>query len=439
MSIKKTFIAFLACLLLPISAFAQMTVVQGGTGLTSVPAGSFLAGLNTLHLTATSSPYFSSFTFGLATGTSATTTNLAVTGITSHLLKTNSLGSLVAAISNTDYQAPISLTTTGSSGAATFDGTTLNIPQYTGGSGTVSTSTSETSGYIPFWTTTSATPALLSGGVSGFTFDSALTKLTVTNASTTSFSISDLGNALYLGKDTNGTASAYAGTSCTNQFVRSLSGVGAATCATVGASDVSLAALTAGSGLTSAGTYTGATARTFAIDFTSGNVWTAASSTFTGGLTIGTSTTTSATTTNMFSTTASSTNLFTSSLGVASSTPTTKLSVGAGAITVAEYQPATSTSMTIDWRNGNQQLVRIGTSAITMSFSNYVEGQKLVEVICNPASGTAGTITWPSVVLWAGGTTPTQTTTANKCDIWSFLATNGTSTLKVLGAQNASY
>jgi len=37
-----------------------------------------------------------------------------------------------------DKQNAITLTTTGSSGAATFDGTTLNIPQYSGGSGGVS-------------------------------------------------------------------------------------------------------------------------------------------------------------------------------------------------------------------------------------------------------------------------------------------------------------
>ncbi len=46
---------------------------------------------------------------------------------------------LSAAVGNTDYQEPISLTTTGSSGAATFIGNVLNVPNYTGtvlGSGT---------------------------------------------------------------------------------------------------------------------------------------------------------------------------------------------------------------------------------------------------------------------------------------------------------------
>ncbi len=45
-------------------------------------------------------------TFPLLTATTATTTNLAVTGITSSLLKTNSLGQLTAAVAGTDYATP---------------------------------------------------------------------------------------------------------------------------------------------------------------------------------------------------------------------------------------------------------------------------------------------------------------------------------------------
>ena len=40
-------------------------------------------------------------------------------------------GNVTAAVAGTDYQSPIILTTTGSSGAATFISNTLNIPQYT--------------------------------------------------------------------------------------------------------------------------------------------------------------------------------------------------------------------------------------------------------------------------------------------------------------------
>ena len=65
-----------------------------------------------------------------STTTPAITLETTVTGI----LIGDGTG-VAAATPNTDYQSPITLTTTGSSGAATFDGTTLNIPQYTGGSG----------------------------------------------------------------------------------------------------------------------------------------------------------------------------------------------------------------------------------------------------------------------------------------------------------------
>ncbi len=63
-----------------------------------------------------------------------------------------------------------------------------------------------------------------------------------------------------------GQLNSYAGTSCTNQFVRSISAAGSATCATVGSGDVSLANLTAtDASLTFSGTYNGSTARTIGI------------------------------------------------------------------------------------------------------------------------------------------------------------------------------
>ncbi|MBY0110634.1 hypothetical protein K2Y00_01350 [Patescibacteria group bacterium] len=126
-------------------------------------------------------------------------------------------------------------------------------------------------------------------------------------------------------------------------------------------------------------------------------------------------------------------------IGIASSTPWAGLGVASGkAIVVGENTLATSTSMTIDWRNGNQQLVRLGTAATTISFSGYVEGQKLALTVCNP-NATAGAISWGTQILWPSASAPTQTTTANKCDVWSFLATVATSTLKIFGSQNANF
>jgi hypothetical protein len=65
-----------------------------------------------------------------ATTTPAITLSTTITGV----LKGDGTA-ISAAVANTDYQSPITLTTSGSSGAATFNGTTLNIPQYTGGGG----------------------------------------------------------------------------------------------------------------------------------------------------------------------------------------------------------------------------------------------------------------------------------------------------------------
>jgi len=70
-----------------------------------------------------------------STSTPAITISTSITGI----LKGNGTA-ISAATAGTDYQAPLSLTTTGNSGAATLVGNTLNIPVYTGGGGGGSTS-----------------------------------------------------------------------------------------------------------------------------------------------------------------------------------------------------------------------------------------------------------------------------------------------------------
>lgn len=66
-----------------------------------------------------------------------------VTGLsTTGIIKRTGPNTLASAVADTDYQAPISLTTTGSSGAATFISHTLNIPTPTAaGLGAVPTST----------------------------------------------------------------------------------------------------------------------------------------------------------------------------------------------------------------------------------------------------------------------------------------------------------
>lgn len=130
--------------------------------------------------------------------------------------------------------------------------------------------------------------------------------------------------------------------------------------------------------------------------------------------------------------------LNTGNVGVGTTTPLSKLSLASGSIAVSENTLATSTNMTIDFTNGNTQLIRMGTSATTIGFSNGTPGAVVKLVVCNPAGGSAGAITW-SGVTWSGGTIPTQTTSANKCDVWSFLSTNATSTLRILGSASTNF
>lgn len=129
-------------------------------------------------------------------------------------------------------------------------------------------------------------------------------------------------------------------------------------------------------------------------------------------------------------------------IGIATTTPVNSLSVASGTIAVTEYDwgTGTSTSMTIDWQKANTQQIKISTSAITVNFLNATTtpGAYLSVFVCNPAAGTAGAITWNGV-YWPSQTAPTQTTSANHCDKWSFQAVNGTSSVIVIGSATVNF
>lgn len=72
---------------------------------------------------------------------------------------------------------------------------------------------------------------------------STLLSLTAPNATTTNLYVTSLTSALSL-FDANGQATEYAGSSCTNQFVRSLNGAGVATCASIQDEDLNLSDIT---------------------------------------------------------------------------------------------------------------------------------------------------------------------------------------------------
>ncbi len=120
-------------------------------------------------------------------------------------------------------------------------------------------------------------------------------------------------------------------------------------------------------------------------------------------------------------------------VGVGTSTPFAKFAVGAGgAITTVERSLSDGATVAINWLEGNQQKVTLGGNR-TITFSNFIAGQILRLVVCQDGTGSR-TLTWPAVVRWQGGSAPTLTTTANQCDLVSFVATNATSSLVVFGA-----
>lgn len=114
-----------------------------------------------------------------STTTNATTTAMDITG----LLTFNGVtGSTWAAFCTA---------ITGGSGLC--DGTDA-----TGGTGSVATSSAETSTYVAYWTSTGATPATL-GSDSGMTYTAAADRLTVVNASTTAFSTAYASSTVWRG------------------------------------------------------------------------------------------------------------------------------------------------------------------------------------------------------------------------------------------------
>jgi len=139
----------------------------------AAPNGS--AGVPTFRaIAAADIPTLNQNTTGTAAGLSATlAVNRGGTGTTtlSGIAKGNGTSAFTAAVAGTDYQAPITLTTTGTSGAATFIGNTLNIPNYatSGGSGTVtSVSVVSANGLAGTVANATTTPAItLSTSITG--------------------------------------------------------------------------------------------------------------------------------------------------------------------------------------------------------------------------------------------------------------------------------
>jgi hypothetical protein len=236
----------------------------------------------------------------------------------------------------------------------------------------------------------------------------------------------------------DGLVSEYAGTSCTNQFPQSQSVLGAWTCSDVTADDVDSTVAISARQLTMTGTTNEITLSAGAQDLTADRTWTFS---LPNEVFLGTSGKLGRDADNlidfntdneiMFRTNSTDNRMIIKSdgrIGVASTSPFAIFSIGyEGAITTTAIALGTTSSMTIDWTQGNQQEFTLGVGAHTFTFEKYVAGQHLRLVACQNGSG-SGTITWPTTVYWSGQAAPTLTTTAEHCDVLTFLATNATST-----------
>jgi len=104
----------------------------------------------------------------------------------------------------------------------------------------------------------------------------------------------------------------------------------------------------------------------------------------------------------------------------------TTIAIAGISIASSQYYSARfAGSVTVNWNNGNVQAFTLANGANTITMSNPQAGARYLLEIKQPASSSAGTVTWPANVKWSGGTAPTLSTTNGRSDLVA-LYYNGT-------------
>lgn len=118
-------------------------------------------------------------------------------------------------------------------------------------------------------------------------------------------------------------------------------------------------------------------------------------------------------------------------LGIATTTPSRPLDIAGGAYS-EECNLTDGATITFDMESCNQGRVVLGGNRI-IDFTNQSTGlgQSIRFIACQDGTGSR-TLTWDANVRWAGGTAPTLTTTADKCDVLAGFVTGATTTPVIL-------
>lgn len=128
-------------------------------------------------------------------------------------------------------------------------------------------------------------------------------------------------------------------------------------------------------------------------------------------------------------------NTVSANFGIGTSTPWSALSLGSGAIVVPEASTTAAATINISFQNQQTSKIELtATSTINLNHTG-IPGEVQKVIVCQNSVGNWGaTFAASSSLIWAGHTTPTQTQTANECDVYSFIVTGATGTPTVFGA-----
>jgi len=128
--------------------------------------------------------------------------------------------------------------------------------------------------------------------------------------------------------------------------------------------------------------------------------------------------------------------------GLASTTPWAKLSLGSGAIVVAEASSSdyTTADVNVNFQSQNTTKIEMNANTTVNLYNDGVPGEQTKLIACQDSTGSR-TLTWLSstTLIWTGHTVPTVTATAKECDIYSFVVTGATGTPDVFGAATQAF